>query len=272
MLWMANKCLVSPYCQLGKFLLLLKRQSTSFRWIKMTSSSIQSKFYLFVLLYQKLIGLAPYSYDHIRKKFFTSKWHLIYPFVIVLSYTYGYYMLVLYRKNNNEAPLSTWLLNGMYITIVLPWLAHCNERNSMVKFFNAGFRLNHIMNDCADEINDKEFKVEPILLRAGVVAIVNSGLHCFAVSGMTLFYKNVSNRYESTLAAYVFNLFTFAIRSAIPITFYGMTWIAKLYFKKLNHSKKNFTLKTQLIRLLWPKKDVKEVNDGNNNRCFTAIN
>lgn len=231
----ANKCLVLPHFRLEN----RNQQLTVICSVKMTSSSssIQSKFYLFVLLYQKLIGLAPYSYHHFKKKFFTSKLHLIYPFVIMSSYTYGYYMQVLQQKESDEKPLNTWLLNGMYITIVLPWFVHCNQRNSMVRFFNAGFRLNHIMNNCADEKDAKSFKLEPILLRAGLVAIVNSGFHCFAVSGMTLFYKNVSNSSEGTLATYAFNLFTFAIRSAIPLTFYGMTWIAKLYFKKLNYSK-----------------------------------
>lgn len=199
------------------------------------TTSIQLKFYIFVILFQKLFGLIPYSYNNLKKKFVTDKWDLIYPFLMMLSYSYFYYVLVCKYSAKTTSLVIMWIFYGRLSTILVSWFVHCTHKNSTVKFFNAGFHLNDVFNQIPDE---KGLKMMPTLLRAGIVTAVNSVVHFFAISGMMIFYKStITGEDEKTISTYGITLFTFVIRSAIPSNFYGMTLIAKLYFKKLNHSK-----------------------------------
>lgn len=100
----------------------------------------------------------------------------------------------------------------------------------MVKLFNTGFHLNEILNRIRTE---KEVKIVPTLLIAGIVTVLSSGMHLFAISSMTVVYTMINA--DDKIVGIIF--ITFAIQAAIPASFYGMTLIAKLYFKKLNHSK-----------------------------------
>lgn len=198
------------------------------------TASIQLKFYIFVLLFQKLVGLIPYRYNNIKKKFVTNKLDLIYTVLIMLSYTYFYYTLVS-KYSGATSPIHIWISYGRLSTFLLSWFVHCAHKNSIVKFFNAGFHLNDILHRIPDA---KGLKIIPTLLKAGIVTVVNSVAEFFAISTMVVFYKNaVTGDDEKTIATYGLTFFTFVIQSAIPMNFYAMTLIAKLYFKKLNYSK-----------------------------------
>lgn len=196
------------------------------------TASIQLKFYIFVLLFQKLVGLIPYRYNNLKKKFVTNNWDFIYPVLIMLSYTYLYYM---WDSAIATSPVHIWISYGRLSTFLLSWFVHCAHKNSIVKFFNAGFHLNDILHRLPDV---KGLKITPTLLKAGIVTVVNSIAEFFAISAMVVFYKNVvTSEDEKIILTYGLIFFTFVIQSAIPMNFYGMTLIGKFYFKKLNHSK-----------------------------------
>lgn len=199
------------------------------------TASIQLKFYIFIILYQKLIGIAPYSYNNLKKKFVTNKLELIYPSLLFLAYLYICYVLLWKHSVAISTPPMTGLFYGRISTILLSWFVHCTHRKSIVRLFNAAFHLNEILNKIPV---DEELKIMPILLKDGIVTVVNVGLHFFSVTNMLQFFKNLDSGDDvGKIETLGITLATLAIQSVISTTFYGITLIAKLYFEKLNRSK-----------------------------------
>lgn len=201
--------------------------------------SMQLKFYVFVILYQKFIGIAPYNYDNLKRKFVTSKLYLIYPLAVILIYSYTYFLVLCKYNVRPESLLLSWLSYGRFITILLPWFVHCTRRKAIVQFFNDAFHLNGTLCRHFGECSDgKEFQIVRTLLKAGLVTVLNACVHLYAVSVTTMSYRSVYvSGSVGVFATSGLTLFTRAIQSANPTTFYGMTLIAKLYFRKLNCSK-----------------------------------
>lgn len=197
------------------------------------TASIQLKFYIFIIFYQKLIGLAPYSYNHSKKKFQTQIIDLIYPILIISNYSYFYYILVSKFSKRSSSLLITLSMYGRSITTLLSWFVHCAHRKDIVKFFNIGFQLNDILNKIPV---DKQFKIIPAIIKSGILTVISTGLLCFAKSGMLHFYINVTHD-EQIFTMYAISFINFALQSAITTTFFGITFITKLYFERLNNSK-----------------------------------
>lgn len=199
------------------------------------TASIQLKFYIFVILYQKLIGMAPYSYNNLKKKFVTNKSELIYPILLFVTYLYIVYVLLWKYSVVISSLTLTVLFYGRLTTILLSWFVHCTHRKSIVRLLNAAFHLNDILNKVSV---DEERKIMPILLKAGIVTVVNAGLHFFSISRMLLVFKNADTGEEvGKVATFGITLATFVIQSVISTTFFGTILMAKLYFEKLNCSK-----------------------------------
>lgn len=225
----------------------------------------QSKFYIIVILYQKLIGIAPFGYNRSTKKFFTNKFHLIYPTAIMVAYSFFYctlaYKTVLngeFEPNLNQkvccillnfwrtrivcclltasTSFLVWMTCVRYITTISSWIAQCANRVAIVKFFNDAF---HLHGQFIKRYNEN-VKVLRTLVQAGIVTIVNVLLNLFAISGTVLLVdaSNFNENMEDAplLLPYVLIIASFIIKSALSTTFFGLTLIAKLYFLMLNNS------------------------------------
>lgn len=197
------------------------------------TASVQLKFYVFIILFQRLIGLAPYSYNKLKKKFVTSKLDLIYPLLLMLNFCYFNYALVC-KYSSTRTVIIAWIVYDRF-SILLTWFIHCTHRHSIVTFFRTGFHLNDILKKMADK---KGLKILPTLFKAGIVTVFNSGVHFVAISGTIAFYEKVLvNGEENKFTTYGISFFTFVLRTLIPFNFHAVTLIAKLYFKKLNYRK-----------------------------------
>lgn len=203
--------------------------------------SVQLKFYASVILVQKLIGLAPFSYNRLTQKFFTNKCHLIYPTTIMVIYSFFYVMLV-YEKVILRASLVYWMVCLRFITTISSWIVHCAHRVAMVKLFNDAFHLHGQL----IKRHNENVNIVRIMVKAWIVTVVNGLFNFFAISGTILlvntrdFDESDDSEGTSLLIRYAVTIMSFFIQYTISTIFFGMTLMAKLYFLKLNASKLNY--------------------------------
>lgn len=189
-------------------------------------------------------GLCPFSYNFQRKTFETAWYHLVYPILVYIAFSYFYPTsgLAVISSLNPLVVVAFFYMTMANISVI--FLVQCMNANRIVAFLNELFVFEYRLNDLYTKtIEDKFFP--SILLFLYKTVLVN----CFAqlaVINCCVIISQVLTGQTDYFVIFIISVAYF-LQTIVPNMFYTLVLHAKFHYKQINREIEEVVGETQNI-------------------------